>query len=90
MKLSKPSKVLVGDLNTDFEKHTVNREVFQNLLLENRGQRLLNNMWTYRKGDKESNLDHALVFANRGELDNTDHYVLQEVFSDHLPLLSTF
>ena len=90
MRIQKTSKVLVGDLNTDFEKLTVNREVFQNILLENRGQRLLNDMWTYRKGNHESNIDHALLFANSGELDNIGHYVLREVFSDHLPLLSTF
>ena len=63
------NKILVGDLNTDFEKITLNREVFQNLLLENRGQRMTNQMNTYRKGRNESNIDHTLLFANRGELD---------------------
>ena len=47
-------------------------------------------MKTYRKGVNESNIDHTIVFANRGELDNIGHSVLQEIFSDHLPLLSTF
>ena len=47
-------------------------------------------MNTYRKGIKESNIDHALLFANKGELDSIGHSVLSEIFSDHLPLLSTF
>ena len=37
MKRANRSKIMVGDLNTDFEKVSLNREVFQNLLLEHRG-----------------------------------------------------
>ena len=40
MKRDHPNKIIVGDLNTDFEKTSLNREVFQSLLLEHRGQRL--------------------------------------------------
>ena len=76
MKMETRNKVVVGDLNTDFGKNTVNKEVFEHLLLENRGQRLENQMWTYRKGSKESNIDHTLVFAKRGELDNIGYCVL--------------
>ena len=72
------NKIMVGDLNTDFCKVSLNREVFQDLLMENRGQKLQNQMWTYRKGSKESNIDHVLIFANKGELDNIGHAVLQE------------
>ena len=73
MKRENPNKIIVGDLNTDFERITLNREVFQNILLEHRGQRLKNQMNTYRKGNHESNIDHTLLFANKGELDSIGH-----------------
>ena len=57
------NKILLGDLNTGFTKQSLNHEVFQSLLLENRGLKLENRRCTYRKGTKESDIDHVLVFA---------------------------
>ena len=37
MRMENRSKVLVGDLNTDFERISMNRDVFQSILLEHRG-----------------------------------------------------
>ena len=80
---------MARDLNTDFNRTSLNNDAFSDLLFKYEGVRVINDKPTYIKGNNETNIDHVLLFDKTQELAATEHMVLNDPVSDHLALYTT-
>ena len=53
---------MARDLNTDFNRTSLNNDAFSDLLFKYEGVRVINDKPTYIKGNNETNIDHVLLF----------------------------
>ena len=90
MKQAEGPVIMAGDLNTDFERDSLNKDVFEDLEFKYEGIRMINDRPTFIRGDVETKIDHATIYDKSQSVRATRHEVLSDAISDHRPLRTDF